>query len=173
MPRAKRKPVIESGETPTPEQLAQGGYERKFITHVESATKAMAHVRESTILEKWMREGGVGFDVGACEVIRDFQFYWHRMGSPKLCALYGERLPRGDSDGVTQADAAVQIEHMKRALGKQFPKLYWDVFENCVRHLEPAGVAGSRMAKNTAGQIASARHIVGMIASFIAAKLGY
>lgn len=171
--RARIKREVFTGDGPTPEQIAKGDTERRFVTHAETATKSMAHVRESAILDKWMREGGVGFGDGACNVIRDFQFYWLRMGSPRLCAQYGERIPRGESDGVTQADAMAQIDHMKRTLGRDFPKPYWDVFENCVRNLEPAGVAGSRMAKNTAGQIASARHIVGMIASFIAAKLGY
>jgi hypothetical protein len=175
MAKRRNKPrVIEPLETPTAIQLANDDFDRDFVTHAETNTKAMAYRRrESCIVEKWCREGGIGFDHGACRVIADCQALWAMLGEPKLIAQYGERIASSTRDGGwTREDAIDQIHFYKRSLGANMGQ-YWGVFENTVRHNEPAGVAGSQFAKNDAQRIQSAKVITGMVASFIAGKLGY
>lgn len=176
MAKAKRKPrkpiFAEAGDLPTVEQIRNGDFERDFITHAESNTKAMTwRRRDSSIVETWVREAGPGFDHGAARVIADCQTFWGRMGAPSVTAQYGERIASSThGEGYSQQEAADEIAHRKRLIG--IPA-YWDVFENVVRHNEPAGVAGSRFAKNRPQQIQSAKIIVGFVASLLAAKLGY
>lgn len=170
--RSRRKAaVLTPMELPTPEQLAAGDYERDFTTHAETNTKAMTfRNRESTILERWIREGGPGFEHGAVRAIADCQTFWGRMGSPRVIAHYGERIAATTSgNGYTQQEASDEIAFRKRMV----PAKYWSVFEAVVRHNEPAGVAGSRLAKNTAQQIQSAKVVVGFVASIMAMRLGY
>ena len=172
--RKRKAPVITPMDLPTPEQLASGDFERDFVTHVDSNTKAMAfRRRDSCIVEKWCREGGIGFDEGAKRVIADCTLLWMRLGEPRLIAQYGERLPPSASgDGMARQEALDQLHHYKHVLGARMGP-YWSVFENVVRHNEPAGVAGSRFANNDPQRIQSAKVITGMVASFIAAKMGY
>jgi hypothetical protein len=176
MAKAKRKArkqfAIEPLDLPTPEQIRNGDFERDFVTHAETNTKALTfRRRDSSIVETWVREGGPGFDHGAARVIADCQTFWQRMGVPRVTANYGERIPSSThGEGYSQQEASDEIAYRKRLIG--IPA-YWDVFENCVRHNEPAGVAGSRFANNRPQQIQSAKVIVGFVASFLAAKLGY
>lgn len=176
MPRTKKKArpqlQVEPGDLPTVEQIRNGDFERDFITHAESNTKAMAWKRrDSSIVETWVREAGPGFDHGAARVIADCQTFWSRMGNAKVTAQYGERIPSSThGEGYSQQEAADEIAHRKRLIGVP---AFWDVFENVVRHNEPAGVAGSRFANNRPQQIQSAKVIVGFVASLLAAKLGY
>lgn len=155
---------------PTPEQLARG-MDRDFVTHAETNTKAMTYRnKESTVLAKWMQEGGTGFEHGACRAIADCQTFWERMGGPKLTAAYGERIAASThGEGYTAQEAADEIAFRK----KMVPRPYWDVFEDVVRHNEPAGRAGSKLANNTPQQIQAAKTIVGFVASVIAMRLGY
>ena len=170
--KRKARPQVEVMELPTPEQLRNGDFERGFTNHVDTNTKAMTfRRRDSSIVETWIREAGPGFDHAAARVIADCQAFWSRMGSPSVTAQYGERIAASThGEGYNQQEAADEIAHRKRLIG--IPA-YWDVFENCVRHNEPAGVAGSRFANNRPQQIQSAKVIVGFVASFLAAKLGY
>ncbi len=170
--RKRKAPrIIEQLETPTLAQLANDDFDRDFVTHTETNTKAIAYRRrDSCIVEKWCREGGIGFDQGAQRVIGNCQLYWMRLGEPRLIAQYGERLPASTAgDGWTRQDALDELHFYKGLV----PKPYWEVFENVIRHNEPAGVAGSRFAKNDAQRIQSAKVITGFVASVIATKLGY
>lgn len=176
MAKPRRKPrnrfAIEALDLPTVEQLANGDFERDFTTHAETNTKAITYRRrDSSIVETWVREAGPGFDHGAARVIADCQTFWQRMGDPRVTANYGERIASAThGEGYSQQEAADEIAHRKRLIG--IPA-YWDVFENCIRHNEPAGVAGSRFANNRPQQIQSAKVIVGFVASLLAMKLGY
>lgn len=171
--RRKRKAyaAIEALELPTPEQIRNGDFERDFVTHAESNTKAMAYRRkDSSIIETWRREGAVGFEEPAMRAIADCITFWGRMGEPRVTANYGERMAAAThGEGYTQQEAADEIAFRRKLV----PRAYWDVFENVVRHNEPAGVAGSRFANNRPQQIASARAIVGMVANVIAMRMGY
>lgn len=171
----KRKPkVIDVSELPTPEQLRNGSFERDFVTHVDSNTKAMTYKRrDSSIVARWCEDGGEGYDTGAQRVIADCVVLWTRLGTPQLVARYGERLAHSThSNGATQEEALDTLHRYKSLLGPHM-RHYWSVFENCIRHNEPAGVAGSAFAKTPAERIQSAKIIVGMVATFIAGKLGY
>lgn len=177
MAKRKRKaPVIAPMDLPTPEQLASGDYDRDFVTHVDTNTKAMAfRRRDSTILEKWMTEpnAGVLFPVQAQRFIGDCVTLWARVGSQRVTANYGERIPTGGrGDGMGQKEAIDQLHRFKTLLGP-YHRHYWPVFENVVRHNEPAGVAGSHFANNPAQRIQSAKLIVSMVATDLAGKLGY
>lgn len=176
MARAKRKQGRRKNwqldaDLPTPEQIANGDFERDFITHAESNTKAMAYRRrDSNVVEKWIREGAVGFEQPAQRAIADCQALWARMGVQRLTAAYGERIAASThSEGYTAQEASDEIAFRKSLV----PRAYWDVFENVIRHNEPAGVAGSAFATNRPQQIASARAIVGLVANVIAMRCGY
>lgn len=172
MAKAKRKKVepILPLDGPTEAQLANGVYEREVIIHGEDGARATVHInRECNVLERWMDEGGDGFGPGACQAIRDCQFFWSRLSGPRLIANYGERIPSGRCDGVGQSEALSELAHYSKGI----PQPYWEVFENVCRFGEPAGVAGSRYAKNKPQQIQSAKVITGFVASLIASKLGY
>lgn len=167
----KQFALVEAGDLPTVEQIRNGDFERDFITHAESNTKAMAYRRrDSSIVETWHKEGATGFEEPAMRAIADCIVFWQRMGEPRVTANYGERIAASThGEGHTQQEAADEIAYRRKLV----PRTYWDVFENVVRHNEPAGVAGSRFASNRPQQIASARAIVGLVANVIAMRMGY
>lgn len=173
MPKKRKqpRPAIQPLDGPTASQLANGDYARDTIIHADTAQRATVHInRDSSILERWIAGGEPGFEQGAVQAIRDCQFFWHRLGGPRLTAHYSEKLPRGGrNDGVGQADAMIEL----RTRAELVPPPYWQVFENVARWNLPAGVAGSDFATNTAQSIAAAKTIVGMVASTIALRLGY
>jgi hypothetical protein len=164
--KVKMKPI---GQLPTPEQLANDDWDTDLIMHAETATFAKAYrKREKTGLELWMKQGGIGYDEGALRAIQSCQQLWACMGNARVTARYDVPMPptTGD-DGWTAQEASDEMARRKKA----FPRAYWDVFENVVRHGEPAGVAGSRLANNRPQQFAAAKTIVGMVASMLAARL--
>ena len=176
MAKAKRKPKttkarpVPSAELPTPEQLANDDYVDDFVMHTETFTKARAYrKRDADILSRWMREGSLGFDEGACRAILSCQQLWERMGAQRVAANYEPPTARSTGgDGWTAHEAADEMARRRR----MFPPHYFDVFENVVRHGEPAGVAGSRHAKNAPQAMQAAKTITGLVASVLAMKLG-
>ena len=161
-------------QIPSAAQLANDDFDRDFITHTETNTKAMAYRRrDSCIVEKWCRQGDVGFGHGAQRIIANCQLFWLRLGEPRLIAQYGERLPASNSnEGWTRQEALDELHRYKKLLGPAMHP-WWEVYENVILHNEPAGVAGSRFAKHDAQRIQSAKVITGFVASFIAGQLGY
>lgn len=146
MPRARatrRKPIIEPGETPTPEQLAQGGYERKFVTHVETGTVTTAHISAHSPVQRWKRAGRLSDSqidaIALCEAL------WAKCGlRQKLTASYGERMPMGcDNEWLnnTEIDARRRLKRIEGYV----PAHMWEPFENVVRHGEPSGTAGASL----------------------------
>lgn len=172
--RAKQFQVIERLDLPTPEQLANGDFERDFVTHVASNTKAIAYKRkDSSIVEKWLRDDPATFGEPARRVIADCVSLWAQMGEQRTTANYGERIAASnDHDGYRADRARRKLEDMRQALGP-YMRHYWAVWENVLRHNEPAGVAGSRFANNAPQRIQSAKVIVGMVANTLAGRLGY
>lgn len=178
MSRKRRKvyAVIEALELPTPEQIRNGDFERDFITHTDTNTKAMAYKRrDSTILEKWMSEpnAGILFPVQAQRFIGDCIILWFRCGSPRTTSNYGERIASGRYDaGFDKLAALRELERFRSLLGP-YQCHMWRCFENVVRHNEPAGIAGSQYANNPAQRIQSAKLITSAVACELAGKLGY
>lgn len=66
-------------------------------------------------------------------------------GAP-ITAAYGERIPGNGRPEPAHIIAAVMDakEDLAR-IESWFPKLWWQVFENCIRYDEPAGQLGSRL----------------------------
>lgn len=152
------------------EAAQHGEYVDEFIHHHETGTKTRTKRNKvSGTLDKWIEEGGIGFDGGAVTFIRDCQAKWEIIGNPPVTAKYGERIKGGTGDGLTAHVAKQDIEYYQSLLNAP---PYWAVFENVVRWNQPAGIAGSDLASNPASRIASAKTVVGMVASVLAMKLG-
>lgn len=79
-----------------------------------------------------------------------------------------ERVRGGQSsgDGLAQQEA---IDDLKR-IESHFPHAYWSVFENVVRHDEPGGYSGSRLAERSRGGSKRVLTIVQFIADVIAER---
>lgn len=93
---------------------------------------------------------------------------------PATTAQYGERIPSSDSGH--ESEAAVNawldaISDLRRVEG-YIPRSYWQVFENCIRFDEPAGVAGSSLGYSGRSGKAKAHVIVCFVADIIAMKEG-
>lgn len=158
-------------ETPTPEQMAKGHYQRRYVTHVEDNTKAMAHVSNSNIVEKWFTERRPGFEEPARLAINWCHKCWEARGVIGSISANYEPIIGGGSPSQFARD--VELKDELDEVKAWFPKSYWRVFENVVRWGLPAGYAGSELAENPAQAIASARTTVALVANFIAMKRGY
>lgn len=143
MPRAKRKPVIEPGETPTREQLATGDYERGFVTHVETGTVTTAHISAHSPVARWKKAERLSDSqiaaIDLCEAL------WAKSGlRQKMTASYGERMPMGcDNEwiAVHEIDARRRLARIEGYV----PAHMFEVFENVVRHGEASGTAGASL----------------------------
>lgn len=123
------------------------------------------------IVDRWLAEGGPGFEEPQRRAVEHVRSLWHRAGTEqRLCANYtGMSYGAGVGEGQTQQEALTELARYSRDL----PRPYWETFENVVRWDEPAGVAGSRFAQNTAQQQAHAKACVGFCASMIAMWRGF
>jgi len=170
--KRKSRRNVQPGELPTPEQLARGSYERKFITHAESNTKAMGHVNTGgTPLARW--ESGGKLDSTQLAVILSCLECWRLAGlSQSVTALYGERVGT-TSDAGENANA---VKHAKDTLTRYrdyFPgrtKEYFDIFENIIRHNMPAGVAGAVEGFDKKAATTRSLTIVRMVCDTIASR---
>lgn len=75
-------------------------------------------------------------------VIEMCQRLWRLAGlSQRVTASYGERMPASVSYELRALTEIEAREDLHRIQG-YVPAQYWAVFENCVRHGMPAGIAG-------------------------------
>jgi len=140
----------------------------------QSMVRVLQNRKVSTV-DKWLFEGGPGFEAPQARAIDHIRSLWRRLGSgPRVVANYervgrgGIRSGPGDIEGYQAAFD--QITRYQRDIGVAY---VWDAFENVVRHDMPAGIAGSRMASNSAQQQAHAKACVGFVASKIAEWRGF
>ena len=64
-------------------------------------------------------------------------------GAP-VTAGYGERIGgAGQCDPAWRSAMILDAQDDLRRIEARYPKPYWQIFENCIRHDEPAGCAGS------------------------------
>lgn len=162
-----RKPAL---QTPTPEQLANGKYARRFVNHVESNTEAMVHVSRHHPVERWKAADRLeAHQVAAIELC---QSLWNIAGLPiRVTASYGERIPvTGSSERLSneQIDARNRLYRIRdyfAGLDK-----WWDVFENVCRFGESAGVAGTSLSQGGSNRAAEERAhtVVCFVADIIA-----
>lgn len=119
--------------------------------------------------DRWLAEGGPGFEEPQRRAINHCRSLWASLGSRSLTANYNG-VGGGECDGHEQEIFA------RAQLGEyqdQFPTAYWMVFENVVRFEMPAGRAASHLDRHPAARIAAARNTVGFVASKIAEWRGY
>ena len=95
MPRTKRKTrtprIIEPGDLPTVEQLRNGRFDRDFVMHAESGTKAMAHRSLRDPILRWEKDRKLT-DIQA-STIRRMQALWQAVyGTQRLVGRYSEPL---------------------------------------------------------------------------------
>lgn len=168
MARRKRKPpaVQAHNDGPTPEQLARGGISREFVTHAETATVSMAHVAAHSPVERWRRNGALtDAQLAAIATVRAL---WELVGlRQKTTATYGEPI-RITHDNEWLAARKIQAMRDLTRLEAQCPPWAWDVFENCVRFDEPAGIAGSALGFEPRSAVAAALVTVKMVADIVA-----
>lgn len=166
MGKATRIKAIEPGEAPTPEQIAQGGYERKFVTHVETGTVTTAHISAHSPVERWIRADRLSdSQIAAIALVRGL---WDKCGlKQRVTANYGERLPvafENEWAAVRNIQARKDLDRIEGYV----PPHWWECFENVCRFDEPAGVAGSSLGYGSRNADVRAHMIVVCTADLIA-----
>jgi hypothetical protein len=121
----------------------------------------------STVVDRWIAQGGPGFGEPQRRAIDHCRGLWHRIGGSGTLVANLNWIGGGHAGrerGLEQAEALALLAQYEGRI----PRLYWSVFENVVRNEMAAGVAGSHMARNSAQAQAHAKNIVGFVASLIA-----
>jgi hypothetical protein len=121
------------------------------------------------IVDRWLAEGGPGFDEPQRRAIDHCRSLWERLGSASLVANYDGVGGGSDGDGWTQQEAFSQLAEYQG----EIPFAYWQVFENVCRWDMAAGQAGSHLARSRPSQIAAAKQCVGFVASLVAQWRGF
>ena len=175
---AKRKTRARKAEQPliSPFTAQHGDYRSAVVVDLagELGGKRQGMVRVllnrgvSTV-DKWLFEGGPGFESAEASAIAHVRRLWKIVGhGPRVTANYtGAGGGQGDEEGYRAALMTLG------EYAKHFPARVWDACETVVRWDEPAGVVGSRMASHPAEQRAHAKACVGFVASKIAEWRGY
>ena len=161
--RKTKAPI--NAELPTPEQVIKGEAVREFVTHGESATKAMAHRVVYDPVEKWQRKGYLTHT--QIQTIERMQQAWQvAYGSAKLIGGYSE--PSGGNSGgvgcLRTQERVLALRSAVRAIEDHFKgvQAYYSEFERICRFGEhPLETSGNRDRALT---------IVRFVADIIAAK---
>jgi hypothetical protein len=137
-------------------------FARQHGDYVREGNKASIN-RGGTPFARW-KNAGLLSETQIAAVEYCFRL-WDRAGRERglvmdLLKVVGQQ----PSSGMAQQDALDQLAWFK----ERIPAAYWNVFENVCRFDEPAGVAGSKMARDTTGAATSARITVCFVADLIA-----
>ena len=171
MGRPKRKPtkpkkpvaVNDQWQRATPELVAQGNVINVNGRDVHTGASPYA---------RWKASGSISptQELAIDHCLR----LWELTGitGPSVTAGYGERIPGGQRDDPEWLTAKIlDAKDDLRRIEGYFPRCYWQIFENCIRHDEPAGRAGSRiMGWGNASAVHSARTVVQFVADIVADK---
>jgi len=125
-----------------------------------------------SVVDRWLAEGGPGFEEPQRRAIDHCRALWHRIGGSGTLVANLQWIGGGHAGrerGLEQAEALALLGQYE----SRIPRLYWTVFENVVRNDMSAGAAGSHMAKNSAQAQAHAKNCVGFVASLIAQWRGF
>lgn len=126
-------------------------------------------VRKLTILDRWFKEGGPGFEEPQKRAVAWVEKLWEHAGyGGPVMPKYGEARFGGPSDGQRQQDALTQLAVLK----SEIPRPHWSAFEDIVRHNLSAGVVGEELTTGTRPHD-YARACVGFVASLIAMRRGF
>jgi hypothetical protein len=186
--KARRKRKVETRAAPEPLvnrfAAVHGSYHEATVVDLGNGlgggrqkTYRVLRNLHPTVVDRWLAEGGPGFEEPQRRAIDHVRALWHRIGgSGTLVAnlgwIGGGRSPRsgaGRERGLEQAEAMAQLAQYE----SRIPRTYWSVFENVVRHDMAAGAAGSHLARNSAQAQAHAKNCVGFVASLIAQWRGF
>ena len=165
---ARRQAQLAQSDEPLVNEFAAAHGDYREVEFQEAAGRRKEkHLRNvgGSIVDRWMLAGGTGFDEPQRRAVDYVRTLWRNAGTETSMVANLDRVrSAGSGSGFTQQEALSELAEFKRRV----PADYWATFENVVRWDEPAGTAGSRFANNAAQSIASARTIVGMVASLIA-----
>jgi hypothetical protein len=181
MARAKKqrkaKPRAKAEETISRFTAQHGDYRPALVVDLsgelggrkQSMVRLLVNRSVSTV-DRWLFEGGPGFEAPQARAIDHVRGLWRRLGhGPRLVANYtGVGGGPGDKEGYFAA--LHQLQDYERRIGVGY---VWECFENVVRHDMPAGKAGAQMAAHSAEQRAHAKACVGFVAGKIAEWRGY
>src|SRR5688500_7379976 len=95
-----------------------------------------------SVVDRWLAEGGPGFEESQRRAIDHCRALWRRIGASGTLVANLSWIGGGSSGrerGLEQAEALAQLAQYE----SRVPKLYWTVFENVVRNDMAAGAAGS------------------------------
>lgn len=150
-----------------------GDFRHQFMPDLDSENRRTRMValiinRRTSTVDRWLFEGGPGFDEPQAMAINHCRQLWQKLGAARVVANYnGLSAGEGDREGYMAALSQIA------GYAGEFPRYIWEAFENVVRHDLPAGTAGSNMANNTPQAIAHAKACVGFVASKVAEWRGY
>jgi hypothetical protein len=159
----KRNSLIAAG---IPAQQVEGCKVYNFELNVRSIRKPA-----QSLVDKWFKEGGPGFDEPQARAIEHCRELWHATGNQGKLVANLDWIGGGGGGperGWEQAEALAQLDHYKHEFLS-----YWSVFEDLVRWDIPATIAGEHLAKDAGRQIQKCKQVVGMIASVIASARRY
>ena len=175
--RRKRKDIVgdANGEPPINAFAAQHGtYRSTTIVDLGNELggghqKTYRVIRNlyPSVVDRWLAEGGPGFEDPQRRAIDHCRSLWHRIGGSGTLVANLNWIGGGNAGverGFEQAEALAQLGQYE----SRIPRLYWRVFENVVRNDMAAGAAGSHLARNSAQAQAHAKNCVGFVASLIA-----
>jgi len=159
----KRNGLIAAG---VPAHQVEGEKVHDFETNVK-------HIRRpvQNIVDKWLKQGGPGFDEPQERAINHCRELWHAAGDEGKLVANLDWIGGGGGGrerGWEQAEALAQLSHYRHEFLS-----YWGVFEDLVRWNVPATIAGEHLAQDDGRRIEKSKQVVGMIASVIAMHRRY
>ncbi|MFN3424880.1 MAG: hypothetical protein ACK40C_09275 [Novosphingobium meiothermophilum] len=164
----KRIEVIERLETPTPEQIAHGGYQRDYVMD-STGLKALAYRNTGhDPVTRWTNAGKI--DARQRAAIDTVRRLWDIVGvRQRVTGCYGETFRVTgcvEMHANLVLDATRDLERIKGYfLGL---RQWWQVFENVCRFGEPAGSTGIALGYAPKTAQIRALTIVQFIADIIA-----
>lgn len=159
----KRKSAI-VGDLPTPEGIMQGQAVREFVTHAETATKAMAHRVAHDPVERWFRDGKL--TSVQKQTIERMQEIWDVVhGEAKLTASYQESYGcHSGGVGLRDQERILTLSKALQAVEDAFAGVrpwYFEFEQVCRFGIRPVDASGNRERSLT---------VVRFVVDFIAAK---
>jgi hypothetical protein len=179
--KARRRRVEAKGGKPLVNAFAasHGDYRQATIVDLgnelgggRQKTYRVVRNMHSSVVDRWLSEGGPGFGEPQRRAIDHVRALWHRIGGSGTLVANLNWIGGGNAGrerGLEQAEALAQLAQYEGRI----PRLYWTIFENVVRNDMAAGAAGSHLAKNSAQAQAHAKNVVGFVASLIAMWRGF
>jgi hypothetical protein len=155
-------------------QIARGGLVEEPVVDLASrrAIGKTVRILYPTQVDRWLAEGGEGFDEPQKRAIQHVRELWYCSGNVGRLVANLDGVGGGCSSyerGWSQIEALAQMAEYER----EIPKAYWLPFEAIVRHDVPASRAGAHLGRARVQQASAARVVVGFVASKIAEWRGF